>query len=158
MGGDAFYKYVWPRLKKSGGAAYQEVMRMMEAGRSFGDAVLDAIESLPEEKTRSLRQWVEEANIGKREMWPGIDSLESRLNKMHNKLAYIIVPSPGRKPTPQRDLDDIEEAIKTVEWLQSMKPPRSAKRWHDNQIAKFEGMIDRAFAAMKKQSEQSESS
>jgi hypothetical protein len=59
--GPAFRDYLLPRLQQSRDEASAEVLAAVRAGRPFGDAVLDAIESLPAHKTRALREWVEEA-------------------------------------------------------------------------------------------------
>jgi hypothetical protein len=59
---DVFRRYVLPRIEASRrdeGSA--EVLAAMGAGRSFSDAVLDTIESMPRSKTKKLRAWVEEA-------------------------------------------------------------------------------------------------
>lgn len=58
----AFQNYLLPRIEGArGDEACAEVLASMRARRPFGDAVLDAIESLPASKTKKLRTWVEEA-------------------------------------------------------------------------------------------------
>lgn len=58
----AFQNYLLPRVEGArDDEACSEVLSSMHAGRSFGDAVLDAIESLPASETKKLRAWVEEA-------------------------------------------------------------------------------------------------
>ena len=48
------------RLAKCHAEACKEIERSVKAGRSLGDAVLDAIEALPPSKTRDLRRWLED--------------------------------------------------------------------------------------------------
>lgn len=57
-----FQNYLLARMKGAprSDEASAEVLASVRAGRSFGDAVLDAIESLPESKTQKLRTWVQE--------------------------------------------------------------------------------------------------
>lgn len=59
----AFQNYLLPRVEQDArrDEACAEVLASVRAGRSFGDAVLDAIESLPASATKNLRTWVEEA-------------------------------------------------------------------------------------------------
>lgn len=57
----AFQAFVLPRIEDARDDASKEIMKSMEAGRSLGDAIVDAIESLPAQKTRRLRTWVDEA-------------------------------------------------------------------------------------------------
>lgn len=58
----AFQNYLLPRIEGArDDEACAEVLASMHARRPFGDAVLDAIESLPSSKTKKLRTWVEEA-------------------------------------------------------------------------------------------------
>lgn len=58
-----FQNYLLARMKGAprSDEASTEVLASVRAGRSFGDAVLDTIESLPESKTQKLRTWVQEA-------------------------------------------------------------------------------------------------
>lgn len=57
---NVFRDYVLPKLEAARDEVAREVSEMMRSGRSFSDAVLDAIQILPESKTRKLRTWVEE--------------------------------------------------------------------------------------------------
>jgi hypothetical protein len=56
----SFEDIMMKRLAECGTEACREVDRGLEAGRPLGDAVLDAIESLPAGKTRDLRRWLED--------------------------------------------------------------------------------------------------
>jgi hypothetical protein len=56
-----FQKFLLPRIEKSRDEASLQVMAGLREGRSLGDAVFDALESLPSTKTKRLRDWVEEA-------------------------------------------------------------------------------------------------
>src|SRR5271169_3981979 len=59
---DVFRDYILPRIEASSrDEASTEVLTAIRAGRSFSDAVLDTIESLPRSATKKLRAWVEEA-------------------------------------------------------------------------------------------------
>jgi hypothetical protein len=59
---DVFRDYVLPRIEASPrDEASAEVLAAMRAGRSYPDAVLDAIEALPGSATRRIRAWVDEA-------------------------------------------------------------------------------------------------
>ncbi|HYX20497.1 MAG TPA: hypothetical protein VFA98_06585 [Thermoanaerobaculia bacterium] len=58
---NAFRNFLLPRVESAHDEACAEVLASVRAGRPFGDAVLDAIESLPASKTKKLRTWVEEA-------------------------------------------------------------------------------------------------
>lgn len=57
----AFQAFMLSRIKNSRDEASEEILKSMEAGRSLGDAIADAIESLPSQKTRKLRVWVDQA-------------------------------------------------------------------------------------------------
>ena len=48
------------RLAECHAEACEEVIAGMKSGRSIGDAVADAIESLPASKTREIRRWLED--------------------------------------------------------------------------------------------------
>ena len=48
------------RLAECHVEACEEVLASIKAGRSLNDAVLDAIEALPSNKTRGLRRWLED--------------------------------------------------------------------------------------------------
>jgi hypothetical protein len=79
-------------------------------------------------------------------MWEGIDYIERRLNTVMNRLSYVIVPG-GDGPLPKsKQIEYVEEAIKTRAWLAAMKPPRSVKRWAERQLAALDGRITRASA------------
>lgn len=56
----SFENAMMKRLAECGAEACREVERGLEAGRSLGDAVLDAIEVLPPKETRELRRWLED--------------------------------------------------------------------------------------------------
>lgn len=58
-----FEEFLVPRLEavRHKDDAAEVVLELWD-GRKFEDAVLDAIESLPAQKTRRLRVWVEQAN------------------------------------------------------------------------------------------------
>lgn len=55
-----FEDVMMKRLADCHAEACEEVLKSVKSGRSLGDAVLDAIESLPKSKTRDLRRWVED--------------------------------------------------------------------------------------------------
>lgn len=54
-----FHDFMLPRLESARDEASKEVLEGLRRGRSLGDAIFDAIESLPMSKTRRLRDWVE---------------------------------------------------------------------------------------------------
>jgi hypothetical protein len=56
-----FQNYMLSRMRGVSDEATTEVLASFRAGRPFGDAVLDVIESLQAYKTKRLRAWVEEA-------------------------------------------------------------------------------------------------
>lgn len=57
----AFAQFLLPRVERGADDASKEVRVSIRAGRSLSDAILDAIETLPENKSRLLRTWVEQA-------------------------------------------------------------------------------------------------
>lgn len=59
--GPAFENFLLPRLESVRDEASREILAAVRAGRPFGDAVLDVLESLPAHKTKKLRAWIEEA-------------------------------------------------------------------------------------------------
>jgi hypothetical protein len=54
-----FHDFMLPRLESARDEASAEVLEGLRRGRSLGDAIFDAIESLPASKTKRLRSWVE---------------------------------------------------------------------------------------------------
>jgi len=61
----AFSAFMLARLEDARDEASKEVLRSVEEGRDLGDAIVDAIESLPAQKTRKLRAWVSEAQTSR---------------------------------------------------------------------------------------------
>ena len=54
-----FHDFLLPRLESARDEASAEVLKNFRGGRSLGDAIFDALESLPSSKTKRLRSWVE---------------------------------------------------------------------------------------------------
>lgn len=59
--GPTFENFLLPRLENARDEASREILAAVRAGRPFGDAVLDVLESLPAHKTKKIRAWIEEA-------------------------------------------------------------------------------------------------
>lgn len=59
---EAFRGFLLPRLESARDEASREILAGMRSGRSLGDAVSDALESLPARKTQRLREWLKEAS------------------------------------------------------------------------------------------------
>jgi hypothetical protein len=55
-----FEDVMMKRLDTCNAEACREVLAGVKSGRSLGDAVADALESLPASKTRELRRWLED--------------------------------------------------------------------------------------------------
>jgi hypothetical protein len=92
------------RLAKCHAEACKEIEASVKAGRSLGDAVLDAIEALPPSKTRDLRRWLEDWEAW--EEWEKYEAKGWRVKKVGGRV-YAFAPShqsrifdgPGRAAT-----------------------------------------------------------
>lgn len=99
-------------------------------------------------------------------MWQGTDSIERRLNSVHNGLVSIYLDgvngiSPDRGGNTAWKMLSPEEADRIIAKarvfyadLVDQKPPRSAKGWHTNKIKELDHLINKAVAVREGRTEQ----
>ena len=93
------------RLAKCHAEACKEIEASVKAGRSLGDAVLDAIEALPPSKTRDLRRWLEDW-----EAWEEWERWAKRGYRVRKSGSRVLLTAPKKEyvkyARAERDLTD----------------------------------------------------
>lgn len=95
------------RLADCHAEACEEILAGVKSGRNIGDAVLDAIESLPKSKTRELRQWLQTWEAW--EEWQSWAAKGWRVKKLRGGSVRVSAPA-GMVPSEIYD-DEPPEAV-----------------------------------------------
>ena len=109
------------RLANCHAEACEDILVSVKSGRNIGDAVLDAIESLPKSKTRELRQWLQAWEAW--EEWQSWAAKGWRVTKLRGGLVRVSAPA-EMAPSEIYDNEPPEATIAAGAAVHAVTPAR----------------------------------